>query len=159
MKVIKTELEYKKALTRLLEIFDATPNTPEGEESELLSVLVEHYEIKHNAISEPDPIAYLEYIMEKKGLKKADLVKLGIFSSRPRASEVFSRKRSLTKGQINRIHTGLKIPYRFLFSKDEDVKWLVKNEPVLEKKSKGSGPSSLKVTKISKSKRRGLETS
>ena len=75
MKVIKTELEYKKALTRLLEIFDATPNTPEGEEFELLSVLVEHYENEHNAISEPDPIAYLEYIMEKKGLKKADLVK------------------------------------------------------------------------------------
>ncbi|MBI5074746.1 MAG: transcriptional regulator [Nitrospirae bacterium] len=44
LKIIKAEADYKAALTRIEEIFDAVPNTPEGTELELLATLVEGYE-------------------------------------------------------------------------------------------------------------------
>ena len=44
VKLIKSEKEYEQALDRLDVIFDASPNTPEGDEAELLVVLIEKYE-------------------------------------------------------------------------------------------------------------------
>lgn len=41
---IKTENDYEKALERLEVIFDATPNSIEGDEAEILSLLIENYE-------------------------------------------------------------------------------------------------------------------
>lgn len=41
---IKTEEEYKLALKRLDEIFDAKTGTKEGEELVILGVLIEEYE-------------------------------------------------------------------------------------------------------------------
>ena len=43
--LIRSEAEYQRAIERIELIFDAKPNTPEGEELELLSVLIEHYEL------------------------------------------------------------------------------------------------------------------
>lgn len=42
--LIRSETEYQRAIERLELIFDAKPDTAEGEELELLSVLIEHYE-------------------------------------------------------------------------------------------------------------------
>jgi HTH-type transcriptional regulator/antitoxin HigA len=41
---IKTEEDYQDALKRLEVIFDAAPNTVEGEELELLGALIDDYE-------------------------------------------------------------------------------------------------------------------
>ena len=46
-KIIKTEKEYDKALERLDKIFDAAPNSEEGQEAELLALLIENYEDEH----------------------------------------------------------------------------------------------------------------
>lgn len=46
-KVIKTQAQYRKALSRTIEIFHAEENTPEFDELELLLVLVKDYENKH----------------------------------------------------------------------------------------------------------------
>jgi HTH-type transcriptional regulator/antitoxin HigA len=46
-KVIKTEMAYRKAIKRTLEIFNAETGTTEGDELELLLVLVKDYEDKH----------------------------------------------------------------------------------------------------------------
>lgn len=46
-KVIKTEAQYRKALSRTIEIFHAEENTPESDELELLFMLVKDYENKH----------------------------------------------------------------------------------------------------------------
>ena len=45
-KLIKTEAENEAALTRLEEIFEAGPGTPEGDEAELLTALIKMYERK-----------------------------------------------------------------------------------------------------------------
>lgn len=44
IKVLKTEKDYEDALERLDQIFDAAENTPEGDEAELLSIMIEKYE-------------------------------------------------------------------------------------------------------------------
>jgi HTH-type transcriptional regulator/antitoxin HigA len=54
-KVIKTEDDYKLALKRLEVIFDTEPGTPEGEELDLLSLLIDNYEKIHYPIGLPDP--------------------------------------------------------------------------------------------------------
>ena len=40
MKTLKNENDYNKALERIDAIFDAKPNTPKGDEFELLSLLI-----------------------------------------------------------------------------------------------------------------------
>jgi len=44
---LKTEEEYKKASNRLMEIFQAEPNTPEYKELSLLISLVQDYDEKY----------------------------------------------------------------------------------------------------------------
>lgn len=43
-KVLKTDEDYAKASIRMMEIFNAEPNTPENDELELLIVLVNEYD-------------------------------------------------------------------------------------------------------------------
>ena len=47
MKIIKTEQEYAKALERLEVLFDAKSGTKEGDELELLTLLIDMYEKEH----------------------------------------------------------------------------------------------------------------
>ena len=47
IKPIKTEKDYRIALSRVEELMDATPNSPEEDELDVLSSLVEIYETKH----------------------------------------------------------------------------------------------------------------
>ena len=46
-KVLKTEDDYNKASIRMMEIFDAEPNTAESDELDLLIVLIKDYDEKH----------------------------------------------------------------------------------------------------------------
>jgi HTH-type transcriptional regulator/antitoxin HigA len=43
---IKTESEYVAALARLEKLMDAKPNSPQGDELEVLSLLVHDYEAR-----------------------------------------------------------------------------------------------------------------
>ena len=47
IKPIKTETDYQVALEEIDRLFDAAPNTPEGDRLEVLTTLVEAYEDKH----------------------------------------------------------------------------------------------------------------
>ncbi len=64
---IKTEAEHAAALARIDVIFDAQPGTPEGDELDLLSLLVERYEAEHFPIGLPDPISAIRFRMEQQG--------------------------------------------------------------------------------------------
>jgi len=55
-RLIKNEEDYKKALSRIEELMDAQPDTPEMDELELMTALVEMYEDRHYPISPPDPL-------------------------------------------------------------------------------------------------------
>lgn len=45
--VLKTEADYNLASMRMMEIFQAESHSPEGEELDLLIVLVKDYDDKH----------------------------------------------------------------------------------------------------------------
>ena len=68
-KIIKTEEEYNQALIRLEVIFDAEPNTEEGDELDLLSLLIDNYEKIHCPIGLPDPIEAIKFRMEQMNYK------------------------------------------------------------------------------------------
>jgi HTH-type transcriptional regulator/antitoxin HigA len=114
IKVIKTEEEYNQALLRLETIFNAPADTPEGDEAELLGILVEKYEDKHYPIEAPDPIEAIRFRMEQMNMDNQDLAK--ILGYKSRVSEIFNRKRKLSLKMIRNLHNKLKIPYESLIS-------------------------------------------
>lgn len=71
---IKTEAEYDAALAELSSIFQAVPNTSEGDRYAVLVDLIEAYEQEHYPIGLPDPISMLEYHLESRGMSEADLI-------------------------------------------------------------------------------------
>ncbi|HKK57932.1 MAG TPA: helix-turn-helix domain-containing protein [Salinivirga sp.] len=114
IKVIKTETDYQQALERLEEIFDAPIDSPEGDEAEILSILIEKYEDENYPIDDPDPIEAIKFRMEQMGMKKSDLAK--IIGYKSRVSEILNRKRKLTLRMIRQLHENLKIPYESLIT-------------------------------------------
>jgi len=114
IKVLKTENDYEDALERLDQIFDAPENTSEGDEAELLSILIEKYEDEHYPIEAPDPIEAIKFRMEQMGMSNKELAQ--IIGYKSRVSEIFSGKRKLTLAMIRNLHRKLKIPYESLMA-------------------------------------------
>jgi len=66
IRLIKTEDDYKLALSRLDVIFDAPTDTSESDEADILSLLIDEYENKYYPIEAPDPIEAIKIRMEEK---------------------------------------------------------------------------------------------
>lgn len=109
---IKNQSDYEKALQRLEEIFDAKLNSKEGEELEILSILIDQYENQKFPIDLPDPIEAIKFRMDQMGMQQKDLVHVIGFKSR--VSEILNRKRKLSLDMIRKIHTHLRIPTEVL---------------------------------------------
>ena len=114
IKMIKTEDDYQQALARLEVIFDTPIDSPESDEAEILSILIEKYEDEHYPIGPPDPIEAIKFRMEQMDMKKSDLAE--IIGYKSRVSEIFSKKRKLTLEMIRQLHDKLKIPYEILIA-------------------------------------------
>jgi len=112
IKVIKTEEDYNKALKRLEIIFDAPADTSDGDEADLLGILIEKYEDEHYPIDPPDPIEAIKFRMEQMEMNNKDLAK--IIGYKSRVSEIFTRKRKLSLDMIRKLHDKMKIPYESL---------------------------------------------
>jgi HTH-type transcriptional regulator/antitoxin HigA len=112
IKPLKTEEEYKEALREIDGLFDAAPNTDEGDKLEVLAILVEDYEKKYHNIPLPDPIDALEYYLESHGLPQNALVPF--IGTRSRVSEILNRKRRLTLDMIQSLERGTGIPANIL---------------------------------------------
>jgi len=109
---IKNETDYNAALEEIERLLDAKPNTPEGDQLEILLVLVEAYEDEHYSIPLPNPIAAIKYHMESRGLSRKDLEPY--IGSRARVSEILNRKRRLSLNMIRKLSAGLGIPVEIL---------------------------------------------
>ena len=112
IKPIRTERDHEEALTLIERLMDAEPDTPEGDMLEVLAMLVDAYEAKHQPIEAPDPIAAIEHRMEALGLSRKDLEPL--IGGSGRVSEVLGRKRGLSIDMIRRLRAGLQIPAEVL---------------------------------------------
>ncbi len=104
---IKTAHDHRAALARIEELISAKPNTPEGDELDVLATLADAYEAKHYRISAPNPVSVIRFRMEQQGLSRKDLEPW--IGSRARVSEILSGKRRLTLAMIRRLKNGLGI--------------------------------------------------
>lgn len=112
IKPIHTEQEYKKALKRLEKIFDAQPGTREGDELEILGILIEKYEDSTEKIDFPDPIEAIKFRMEQLDYTQSDLIR--VVGLKSRVSEILNRKRKLTLDMIRKLNRALHIPTEVL---------------------------------------------
>jgi HTH-type transcriptional regulator/antitoxin HigA len=112
IKPIKTKKDYQFALERLEKIFIARKGTDEGDELEILSILIEKYESDRFPIEFPDPIEAIKYRMEQLGYNQNDLAR--VVGLKSRASEILNRKRKLTLEMVRQLHIGLNIPTNIL---------------------------------------------
>lgn len=107
LRPIKTETDYQNALKRLELIFDAAIDTREGDEAEILSLLIENYENEHYPIEAPDPIEAIKIRMAELNLRQKDLV--GVIGGKSRVSEIMNRKKKLTVDMIRELERLLHI--------------------------------------------------
>lgn len=107
IKLIKTEEDYRNALKRLEVIFDAPVDSVEGDEAEILSLLIENYENKYYPIEAPDPVEAIKIRMEEMNLKQKDLV--GILGGKSAVSEILNKKKKLTLEMIRALEVKLHI--------------------------------------------------
>jgi HTH-type transcriptional regulator/antitoxin HigA len=107
IKPVKTDADYRAALSEIERLFSAAPGTPEGDRLDVLTTLVEAYEAKNVSIPLPDPVEALKYYMESRGLSRSDLEPY--IGSRARVSEVLNRRRVLSLTMIRRLNVGLGI--------------------------------------------------
>lgn len=108
IRVIKTDEDYAATLAEIESLFNATPDTPDGDRLDVLVTLLEAFEKKHYPIPSPDPVEAIKYWMESRGITRRDLEPL--MGSRARVSEVFNHRRGLTLTMIRNLHDKLGIP-------------------------------------------------
>jgi len=111
---IKSVADYKQALLRLEEIFDAPVGTAQSDEADILGLMVDEFEKTHYPIEAPDPIEAIKIRMEELQLKQVDLV--GVIGSKSRVSEVLNRKRKLTVEMIRNLTRRLNLSPDLLIS-------------------------------------------
>ena len=92
-KILRTEEEYDQACERIYQLINNSedaiePRSPEGEEIELLSLLVEKYELENHQMETPSPIETIKFRMEQMNLKQFDMAPL--FGGKTGVSEVLN---------------------------------------------------------------------
>ena len=123
-RILRTEREYNAACKRIYSMINRTevaiePESKEGEEVALLSLLVEKYEQEHYPIKAPTPIEAIRFRMDQMNLKQVDIAPL--FGGKTRVSEVLNGKRPLTIKMITLLNRYLGIPLESLVTGNRDV--------------------------------------
>lgn len=108
LKPIRTEAEHAEALADIERLWDAPEGSADADRLEVLAMLVEAYEKAHFPIEAPDPISYLEYIMDVRGLTRKDLEQY--IGPRGRVADIMNRTRPLSVTMIRRLCAGLGLP-------------------------------------------------
>jgi len=133
-KILKTEQEYNEACERIYELIHSSensiePDSAEGEEMELLSLLVEKYEQENYRLEAPSPIESIKFRMEQMNLNQNDIAPL--FGGKTRVSEVLNGKRALTLKMITLLNRYLGIPLESLIGGNKEIKLLDEKREML----------------------------
>jgi HTH-type transcriptional regulator/antitoxin HigA len=73
LKPIRTKKDYQAALADVERLWDAPAKSPEADQLDVLTLLIEQYERQHFPIADPDPIDFLCHVMEARGMTRKDL--------------------------------------------------------------------------------------
>lgn len=108
IKPIRNKRDYDAALRSIEALMTAKRGTPQGDQLDVLTTLVEAYEAKHFALDLPDAVGAIRFIMEQRNLTPKDLVPY--IGRTNRVYEILSHKRPLTMEMVWKLHIGLGIP-------------------------------------------------
>jgi len=108
LRPIRSKREHQTALKEAEALWEASKGSPDGDRLEVLTLLIEAYEREHFPIEDPDPIDFLQHVMEARGLARKDLEPF--VGSRARVAEVLNRVRPLTLEMIRKLSEGLELP-------------------------------------------------
>ncbi len=114
IKPIRNAKDYALAMARIDELWGAECDTAEGDELEVLALLVGKYEDEHYPMPPSSPIEAIKFRMDQQGLTPRDLEPF--IGSSGRVSEVLNGHRRLSLRMIVRLHEGLRIPYESLLA-------------------------------------------
>ena len=114
IKPIRTEADYVAAMARVDALWGADMGSAEGDELEVLALLIGKYEDEHYPMPPSNPIEAIKFRMDQQGLTPRDLEPY--IGSSGRVSEVLNGKRGLSLAMIKRLHDGLRIPYESLLA-------------------------------------------
>ena len=117
LKPIRTKRDYEAALKQAETCWDAPTGSPKAEQLDVLVLLIEDYEARHFPIDPPDPVEFLQFIMEQRGLARKDLEPF--IGSRARVAEVLNRVRPLSLEMIRSLSEGLNLPADVLVKRYE----------------------------------------
>ena len=109
---IHNKKEYKAALIEIEQLWTAPAKSAEADRLDVLALLDEHYEKTHFPIADPDPIEFIEHVMESRGLSRKDLEP--IIGPRGRVADILNRTRPLTLEMIRRLVSQLNLPAEVL---------------------------------------------
>ena len=117
LKPIRTKREYDTSLKQAEAWWDTPADSREAEQLDVLVLLIEDYETRHFPIDPPDPVEFLQFIMEQRGLVRKDLEPF--IGSRARVAEVLNRVRPLSLEMIRSLSEGLDLPADVLVKRYE----------------------------------------
>jgi len=107
-KVLKTEDDYIRATTRMMDIFHAEPLSPENDELELLQVLIKDFDDKHYQLPELNVLEVIKYKMKEQGMKAKDLEP--VIGSKGHVSAILSGKREITLKMAQKLKSYFSLP-------------------------------------------------
>lgn len=114
LKPIKSEEQYEAALAHIYKLMqqDIKEGSPMSDELEVMSILVNEYELEHYPIPSPNPIDAIKFRLDQMGLSEKELGEL--LGYRSRKSEILSGKRKLSLAMIQKLNEVLHIPAKVL---------------------------------------------
>ena len=112
LKPLHTKKDYQAALAEIERLWDAPAKSPDADKLDILTLLVQHYESIHYPIADPDPIEFLNHVMESRGLTRKDMEPY--IGARGRVADILNRTRPLTLEMIRRLAVNLKLPAEVL---------------------------------------------
>ena len=108
IRTIQNKKEYKAALDEIEQLWSAPAKSAQADRLDVLTLLVEHYEKNHFLIADPDPIEFIEHVMESRGLTRKDLEPM--IGPRGRVANNMNKTRPLTLDMIRRLVAQLDLP-------------------------------------------------
>ena len=112
LKPIRTKRDYQAALAEAARLWNAPVKSPKADRLDVLTMLIEGYELRHFPIPDPDPIEFLNHVMESRGLTRKDMETF--IGPRGRVADILNRTRPLTLEMIRRLADGLRLPAEVL---------------------------------------------
>lgn len=114
LRPIKNKLQYEEALERIYLLMQKNikPDSKESDETEILSILIKEYELKHFPVPKPNPLEAAKFRLEQMNMSETQLS--DILGNRSRKSEILSGKRKLSLSMIRKLHAILHIPAEVL---------------------------------------------